>query len=49
VGMVNKPSIQNDCEIMEERTNETTLKSDESSNQKYDSLASNQIDDPLVD
>jgi len=48
--LVNKPSIQSDCEIMGESTNETTVKLDESSNQKYASSASNQIDDdPLAD
>lgn len=47
--MVNKPSVQSDCEIMEESKNETTSKLDESSNQKYASSASNQIDDPLAE
>lgn len=47
--VVNKPSVQSNCEIMEESTNETTLKLDESLNQKYASSASNQIADPLAD
>lgn len=46
---VKKASIQSKCDRSDEGARETLLKSDESSSEKYDSLPSDKINDPLSD